>query len=89
MAYSNSQFSRWIDKYVTSNLRARGNKSQALFEELKTVEGIEGATRITAKDLLRDIDQSLGKVAKESGISTGNPAFKRIIGRLDEQLKIY
>lgn len=86
MAYSNSQFSRWIDKYVTSNLRARGNKSQALFEELKTVEGTEGATRITAKDLLRDIDQSLGKVAKESGISTGNPAFKRIIGRLDELL---
>ena len=86
MAYSNSQLDRWIDKYVTSPLRARGKLSQELFEATKQVEGMETAAKVTAKDLIRNIDAALGRVAKESGISTGNPAFKRIIGRLDELL---
>ncbi len=86
MAYSNSLLDRWIDKYMVSPFRARGKLSKELFEETKAVEGAETAAKVTAKDLLRNIDQSLGKVAKESGISTGNPAFKRIIGRLDELL---
>jgi hypothetical protein len=86
MAYSNSLLDRWIDKYFVSPFRARGKLSQELFEATKQVEGAETAAKVTAKDLLRNIDQALGKVAKESGISTGNPAFKRIIGRLDELL---
>ena len=86
MAYSNSLLDRWIDKYVTSPLRARGKLSQELFEATKQVEGMETAAKVTAKDLIRNIDAALGRVAKESGISTGNPAFKRIIGRLDELL---
>jgi len=86
MAYSNSLVDRWMDKYVLSSFRARGKLSEELFKGIKTVEGAETAGKVTAKDLLRNIDQSLDKVAKEAGISTGNPAFKRIVGRLDELL---
>ena len=86
MAFSNNAFTRWIDKYIASPLRARGPKSTELFEGIKTVEAQETVAKVTAKDLLIDIDQSLGKIAKESEISTANPAFKRIIGRLDELL---
>ena len=44
------------------------------------------AGQVTAKDLIMDIDQTLYKIAKESGISNNNPAVKRLLGRLDELL---
>jgi len=86
MAFSNNSFYRWVDKYLGAPFRARGTKSQELFEAVKTVEGQEAGARLVARDMLVNIDQALGRVAKESGISTGNPAFKRIAGRLDELL---
>jgi hypothetical protein len=86
IAFSNNAFTRWIDKYIAAPFRARGSKSEQLFEGIKTVEAQEASVKVTAKDLLIDIDQSLGKIAKESEISISNPAFKKIIDKLDELL---
>jgi hypothetical protein len=86
MAFSNSAFNRWIDKWVATPFRARGVESTTLFEGRKQAEGFVSGVKLVAKDMLLDIDQSLGVIAKESGISTGNPAFKRTIGRLEELL---
>jgi hypothetical protein len=44
------------------------------------------AGQVTARDLIIDIDKTLYRIAKESGITDSNPAWKRLIGRLDELL---
>ena len=86
LANSNKKFDRWINKYIREPFIPAGKKSQELFEAIEQVKGKIAAGQITARDLIRDIDQSLAIIAKESGISTKNPAIKRIVGRLDELL---
>jgi hypothetical protein len=53
---------------------------------MKRVEGELSGGQVVARDLIIDIDQTLYRIAKESGIKTSNPAWKRIAGRLDELL---
>ena len=86
LANSNKKFDRWINKYIREPFIPAGKKSQELFQAIEQVKGKIAAGQITARDLIRDIDQSLAIIAKESGISTKNPALKRIVGRLDELL---
>lgn len=86
LKYSDDQLDQWINKYIVEPFAPSGKKSQALFEGVKRVEGEMSAGQVTAKDLIMDIDQTLYKIAKESGISNNNPAVKRLVGRLDELL---
>ena len=86
LKYSDDQLDQWINKYIVEPFAPSGKKSQALFEGVKRVEGEMAAGQITARDLILDIDQTLYKIAKESGISNNNPAVKRLVGRLDELL---
>lgn len=53
---------------------------------MKRVEGGLAGGQVVARDLIVDIDKTLYNIAKESGIKTSNPAWKRLIGRLDELL---
>jgi len=66
--------------------RPRGRKEQYLFEGIQKVEGKMSAGQVSARDLITDIDKTLYRIAKESGITDNNPAVKRLIGRLDELL---
>jgi hypothetical protein len=86
LKYSDDALDRWIDKWVSQPFRPRGKKEQYLFEGVQRVEGEVSAGQVTARDLIKDIDQTLYKIAKESGITDSNPAWKRLIGRLDELL---
>jgi hypothetical protein len=82
---SNDKLDQWIDKFAGA-LRPRGNKPEKLFQGIKDVEGQINSGQIVAKDLILDIDKTLFNIAKESGISSKTPAFKRIVGRVDELL---
>ena len=82
---SNDKLDQWIDKFAGA-FRPRGNKPEKLFQGIKDVEGQINSGQIVAKDLILDIDKTLFNIAKESGISSKTPAFKRIVGRVDELL---
>jgi len=86
LKYSDDKLDRLIDKYVSEPFRPRGRREQYLFEGMQKVEGKVSAGQLTAKDIISDIDQTLYKIAKESGIADNNPAVKRLVGRLDELL---
>ena len=86
LKYSDDRLDRLIDKYIAEPFRPRGKKEQYLFEGIQKVEGKISAGQLTAKDLITDIDQTLYKIAKQSGITDSNPAIKRLVGRLDELL---
>ena len=66
LAFSNSQFERFVDKYIAAPFRPRSKKSQELFEAGMRVQGEEGAAAIVAKDLVRDIDDSFKKIFDKS-----------------------
>jgi hypothetical protein len=85
LAYSSDKLDQWADKFA-KQFRPRGGKSQELFENIKKVEGRISASQVTAKDLILDLDKTLLKISKESGVSSGTPAWKRVIGRIDELL---
>ena len=86
LRYSNDRLDRLIDKYIVKPFVPRGGKPQKVFEGMKRVEGKISSGQVTARDLIKDIDKSLYTIAKESGMSTRNPAWKRLIGRMDELL---
>jgi len=86
LKYSEDKLDQWIAKYIAEPFSPSGKKDQFLFEGMKRVEGELSAGQVTSRDLIVDIDQTLYKIAKDSGIKTSNPAWKRLIGRLDELL---
>ena len=86
LKYSDDKLDQWIAKYIAEPFSPAGKKDQFLFEGMKRVEGELAAGQVTARDLIVDIDQTLYRIAKDSGIKTSNPAWKRLIGRMDELL---
>jgi hypothetical protein len=86
LKYSDDELDQWIAKYVQEPFLPEGRKDRFLFEGMKRVEGELAGGQVVARDLIIDIDQTLYRIAKESGIKTSNPAWKRIAGRLDELL---
>ena len=86
LKYSNDQLDRYIDRFVRQPFEPRGGKPQSMFEGIKRVEGKINVGAITAKDMIKDIDKTLYRVAKESGISTSNPAKQKLINKLDDLL---
>jgi hypothetical protein len=83
---SNDDLDRWVEKYFISPLRARGVKSEELFEEVQRVKNKVSSGQIASIDIIKDIDASLLKIAKEANINKGTPELKRLIGRMDELL---
>jgi hypothetical protein len=86
LKFSDDKLDQWISKYIVEPFVPAGRKSQFLFEGMKRVEGELAGGQVVARDLIVDIDKTLYNIAKESGIKTSNPAWKRLIGRLDELL---
>jgi len=86
LKYSDDKVDQWISKYIVEPFSPAGSKDQFLFESMKRVEGELAGGQVVARDLIIDIDKTLFDIAKYSGIKTSNPAFKRLVGRLDELL---
>ena len=88
LAFSNSQFERFIDKYIAAPFRPRSKKSQELFEASMRVEGQEGAAAIVAKDLVKDIDQSFKNLFNKSMPAADKIKNKdEILTQMDSLLK--
>jgi hypothetical protein len=85
LARSNDKLDQWIDKFAKA-FRPRGTKPEKLFQGIKDVEGQISSGQLLAKDLILDIDKTLFNIAKESGISTKTPAFKKIVEKVDDLL---
>jgi hypothetical protein len=85
LARSNDKLDQWIDKFAKA-FRPRGTKPEKLFQGIKDVEGQINSGQLVAKDLILDIDKTLFNIAKESGISTKTPAFKKIVEKVDDLL---
>ena len=77
---------QWVDKFA-SKFRARGEKPQALFEEVQKVGGVQEAAQVTAKDLIRDIDKSLAEVTRSSRKLAQSPNIGKVVGKMDELLQ--
>jgi hypothetical protein len=83
---SNDDLDRWIEKYFMTPFKAKGVKVDELFEEMQRVKGKISSGQVASIDIIKDIDATLLKIAKESNISKGTPELKRLIGRMDELL---
>ena len=86
VAASNEAIDQWIERYLVAPMRARGLKSEEMFEEIQRVKNKIASGQITAIDAIKDIDGALFRISKEAGINKGTPQLKRLIGHLDELL---
>jgi len=86
VAASNEDLDKWIETYFVAPLRARGLKSEELFEASQRVKNKVSSGQVSGIDIIKDIDATLLKIAKESNINKGSPQLKRLVGRMDELL---
>jgi len=86
VAASNEDLDKWIETYFVAPLRARGFKSEELFEASQRVKNKVSSGQVSGIDIIKDIDATLLKIAKESNINKGSPQLKRLVGRMDELL---
>ena len=86
VAASNEDLDKWIERYMIAPLRARGLKSEEMFEGIQRVKNKISSGQVTAIDAIKDIDVTLLKISKEAGITKGTPQLKRLIGHMDELL---
>ena len=88
IAFSNSKTDRFIDKYIAAPFRARGKKSQEMFEAQMRVAGQKGAAAIRAKDIVKDIDQSFKSIfAKSKDAASRVKNQDKLITEMDNLLK--
>jgi hypothetical protein len=86
LAASNEALDQWIERYLVAPMRARGLKSEEMFEGIQRVKNKIASGQVSAIDAIKDIDAALFKISKEANINKGTPELKRLIGHLDELL---
>ena len=64
LAYSNSLFERWVDKWIGQPFRARSKKPLEVAREVRRQEGKEASARVLAEDFLLDIDDKTKAILK-------------------------
>jgi len=62
LAYSNSRFERWIDKYVGSLFRPRGDLPQELFESEMVKQGLKSGDTFRAKEIVDNITREVDSI---------------------------
>ena len=65
------KFNKWLDKWVSQPLRARGKQTQEAFLQERKLKGSEAADINTVETIVRELD---------GNISSLFPFFKRVIG---------
>ena len=68
---TDGKLNRWLDRWISQPLRARGKETQPQFLIGRTKVGSEAADTNTAETIVRELDGSISKLF---------PFFKRVIG---------
>jgi len=66
LAYSNSKFSRWLDKYVRAPFSPRGNLTQELFDEENIKESLKAVDLNRAKEIVDNITREIDNIFPET-----------------------
>ena len=81
-AYSNDAVERFLDKYLTKNLRARGPLDEEVFQAGQRLEGKMASSQALAGDYLRNFDQILKRISKNSQSASDASGLKQEISDL-------
>ena len=66
LAYSNSAFERWVNKYIGSPFRPRGDLPQEVFESEMAKQGLKARDTFRAKELVTNITKEVDKIYPSS-----------------------
>ena len=66
LAYSDSAFERWIDKYIGSPFRPSGDLPQQVFESEMAKQGLKARDTFRAKELVTNITKEVDKIYPSS-----------------------
>lgn len=67
LAYSDSAFERWVNKYIGSPFRPRGDLPQEVFEAEMAKAGLKARDTFRAKELVTNITKEVDKIYPSSG----------------------
>jgi len=62
LAYSNSSFDRWVNKYIGSPFRPRGDLPQEVFESEMQKAGLKASDTFRAKEIVDNITRETDKI---------------------------
>jgi hypothetical protein len=65
-AFSDSKVVRWIDRWISQPFRSRSFKAQSIFDSTRKLEGDKAALKVTSDDFVRDINESLKQISKNT-----------------------
>ena len=68
LAYSNSQFARWLDKYVRAPLTPQGGMTKELFGEEVTKQALKSKDTLRAKEIVDNITREVDNIYPQSEI---------------------
>ena len=67
LAYSNSAFERWVDKYIGSPFRPRGDLPQEVFEAEMAKAGLKARDTFRAREIVQNITREVDKIFPKTG----------------------
>ena len=67
LAYSNSAFERWVDKYIGSPFRPRGDLPQEVFESEMAKAGLKARDTFRAKEIVENITKEVDEIFPRTG----------------------
>jgi len=67
LAYSNSSFERWVDKYIGSPFRPRGDLPQEVFESEMAKAGLKARDTFRAREIVENITKEVDKLYPRTG----------------------
>ena len=66
LAYSNSKYYRWLDKYIGSPFRPRGDLPPEVFEAEMLKQGLKARDTSRAKEIVNNITREVNKIFPET-----------------------
>ena len=67
LAYSDSAFERWVNKYIGSPFRPRGDLPQEVFESEMAKQGLKARDTFRAKEIVENITREVDKIFPRTG----------------------
>lgn len=67
LAYSDSAFERWVNKYIGSPFRPRGDLPEEVFASEMAKQGLKARDTFRAKELVTNITKEVDKIYPSSG----------------------
>ena len=89
LAYSNSKFARFLDKYVRAPFSPRGNLTQELFDAETTKEALKGVDLGRAREIVDNITREVDNIFPETQImfdKSVRPEKDKFLKQLNELL---